>query len=85
MSEVAPTDLVRKRNEAAIATFQATLVNQELQVLEKYEEIRKLEENIEATREQIRRKQENIDALDNPSHSRGDAKSTKRSEEVTDG
>lgn len=84
MAEVAPKELVRKRNEAAIATFMATKANQELQVLELKQQIVDLEANIVATEEQIRRKQENIDALDNPAHAHGD-KGAKKGEEVTDG
>lgn len=83
MAEVVPAALAKKRNEAQIAQFEATLAAQELEVMEKEDQINKLLENIEATRKQIATRRENIAALERDRAE--ELRSDKKGEEVTDG
>jgi len=61
-----PNDLIRRRNEVEIKRLEHMMASQELQVMEKQEEIRRIEENIEASKKEIEKQRVNISALDGP-------------------
>lgn len=59
-----PKDLVRKRIQAEIKRLEFQIESQELEILETHDKVRRLEENIEASKVAIEQQMINLDAVD---------------------
>lgn len=59
-----PKDLIRKRITAEISRLEASIEAQELEIMETHDKVRRLEENIEATKEAIEQQRLNLAAVD---------------------
>ena len=60
-----PQELVRKRVTAEIKRLEFTIESQELEIMETYDKIKRLEENIAASKKEIEKQESNLEALDN--------------------
>ena len=67
-----PKDLIRKRVTAEIKRLEFQIESQELQMMEKQEEIERLKDNIKASHEEIKKQQGNLEALDNADNGEGE-------------
>jgi hypothetical protein len=61
-----PQELIRKRITAEIKRLEFMIESQELEVMETYDKIERLHENIEASKKEIEKQQGNLDSVDNP-------------------
>jgi hypothetical protein len=61
-----PQELIRKRITAEMKRLEFMVESQELEVMETYDKIERLKENIEASKLEIEKQESNLEALDNP-------------------
>lgn len=61
-----PNDLIRKRITTDIMRFQFQIASQELEMMEKLENIERLKDNIKASHVEVEKQERNLAALDNP-------------------
>jgi peptidoglycan hydrolase CwlO-like protein len=61
-----PQELVRKRITAEIKRLEFMIESQELEVMETYDKIERLKENIDASKKEIEKQEGNLDSVDNP-------------------
>jgi peptidoglycan hydrolase CwlO-like protein len=59
-----PQDLIRKRITAEIKRLEHMIESQELEIMETYEKVSRLQENIAASHEAIEQQEENLVALE---------------------
>jgi septal ring factor EnvC (AmiA/AmiB activator) len=59
-----PQELVRKRVTAEIKRLEFMIESQELEVMETFDKIERLKENIEASKKEIEKQEGNLEAID---------------------
>jgi hypothetical protein len=59
-------DLIRKRVTAEIKRLEFMIESQELEVMETYDKVERLKENIEASKDAIKKQESNLSSIDNP-------------------
>lgn len=61
-----PQELIRKRITAEIKRLEFMIESQELEVMETFDKIERLNDNIQASKDEIVKQEGNLAALDNP-------------------
>lgn len=59
-----PSELIRKRVFAEIKRLEFTVISQELEIMEKLEQIERLKENIKASGEEIKKQESHLASLE---------------------
>jgi predicted nucleic acid-binding Zn-ribbon protein len=59
-----PNELIRKRITAEIKRLEFQIESQELEIMETYDKVERLKENIEASKDAIVKQESNLEALD---------------------
>lgn len=66
-----PQELVRKRITAEIKRLEFMIESQELEVMETFDKIERLKDNIEASKKEIEKQEGNLEAVDSGSDPEG--------------